>query len=65
MESISLKLEKEFLQNIEKAMKKHNYSTKTEFIREAIRDKIKELGEKETKVVGEIKREARQIPSYI
>jgi len=69
MESISLKLEKEFLQNIEKAMKKHNYSTKTEFIREAIRDKIKELEEKaeekETKFTSEIKKEVKQIPSYI
>jgi metal-responsive CopG/Arc/MetJ family transcriptional regulator len=43
MENISLKLEKEFLKTIEAIMKKHNYMTKTEFIREAIRDKIKEL----------------------
>jgi Arc/MetJ-type ribon-helix-helix transcriptional regulator len=43
MENISLKLEKEFLKEIEKIMAKHRYSTKTEFIREAIRDKMKEL----------------------
>ena len=48
MENISLKLEKEFLKAIENVMKKHNYMTKTEFIREAIREKVKKLGEKET-----------------
>ena len=32
---------------IQKVMKKHNYMTKTEFIREAIRDKIRKLEEKE------------------
>jgi len=68
MKSVSLKLEKEFLQNIEKAMKKHNYSTKTEFIREAIRDKIRDLEtqeEKEVKVAPETRKEVKQIPSYI
>ena len=43
MESISLKLESSFLKYIETIMKKHRYITKTEFIREAIRDKIKNL----------------------
>ena len=43
MEAISLKLEDSFLEDIEDVMKKHRYTTKTEFIREAIRDKIKEL----------------------
>ena len=47
MENISLKLEKEFLKTIEAIMKKHNYMTKTEFIREAIREKVKKLEEKE------------------
>ena len=47
MENISLKIEKNFLQAIEKIMKKHNYMTKTEFIRESIRDKIRRLEEKE------------------
>lgn len=32
---------------INKVMKRHNYMTKTEFIREAIRDKIRRLEEKE------------------
>ena len=43
METISLKLEKTFLRDMEKTMKNHRYSTKTEFIREAIRDKLTNL----------------------
>ena len=51
MESVSLKLEENFLRAIEKIMRKHNYMTKTEFIRESIRDKIRKLEEKE--IVGD------------
>ena len=47
MENISIKLERNFLDAIQKVMKKHNYMTKTEFIRESIRDKIRKLEEKE------------------
>lgn len=47
MEAVSLKLEDSFLEDIEEVMKKHRYTTKTEFIREAIRDKIKELEKEE------------------
>lgn len=47
MENVSLKLERNFLDAIEKVMKKHNYMTKTEFIRESIRDKIRKLEERE------------------
>jgi metal-responsive CopG/Arc/MetJ family transcriptional regulator len=47
MESISLKLEKNFLDAIEKVMVRHHFMTKTEFIRESIRDKIRKLEEKE------------------
>jgi len=43
METISIKLDDSFLTEIEKAMKKYNYATKTEFIREAIRDKMIDL----------------------
>ena len=42
-----MKLEGEFLKDIQSIMKKHRYSTKTEFIREAIRDKIKDLEKEE------------------
>lgn len=47
MEAISLKLEDTMLETIEKAMKKHCYSTKTEFIREAIREKLNTLEKQE------------------
>ncbi|MBI2147202.1 hypothetical protein HYU19_01865 [Candidatus Woesearchaeota archaeon] len=48
METISLKMEDTFLETIERAMKKHNYSTKTEFIREAIREKLNTLEKQES-----------------
>jgi Arc/MetJ-type ribon-helix-helix transcriptional regulator len=47
MESVSLKLEDTFSQDIERTIKKHRYTTKTEFIREAIRDKIRDLEKEE------------------
>jgi metal-responsive CopG/Arc/MetJ family transcriptional regulator len=47
MENISLKMEEGFVKVMNNAMKKHNYMTKTEFIREAIREKIRRLEEKE------------------
>lgn len=47
MENVSLKLEDNFLKAIIVIMKKHNYMTKTEFIREAIREKIRKLEERE------------------
>jgi len=43
MENLSLKLESPILKQIEKRMIEFNYSTKTEFIREAIRDKLQIL----------------------
>ena len=47
METISLKLESEFLKDIKNIIKRYRYTTKTEFIREAIRDKIKDLEKEE------------------
>ena len=47
METVSVKFEDNFLEDIEKTMKKHRYTTKTEFIREAVRDKIKDLEKEE------------------
>ncbi|MFH1073129.1 MAG: ribbon-helix-helix domain-containing protein [Nanoarchaeota archaeon] len=47
MKAISLKLESAFLSDIEQMMKRHRYTTKTEFIREAIRDKMSELEKEE------------------
>ena len=47
MENVSLKLESGFAKQINQAIKRNNYSTKTEFIREAIREKIKRLEKEE------------------
>jgi len=41
--TISIRFEDAFLRDIKAVMKGHRYSTKAEFIREAIRDKIKDL----------------------
>lgn len=40
METISLKLDENIMHSMDVGIKKHNYSTRTEFIREAIRDKL-------------------------
>jgi len=50
MDTISIRFDNGFLHDIEKAMKSHRYVTKAEFIREAIRDKIKDL-EKENALI--------------
>jgi metal-responsive CopG/Arc/MetJ family transcriptional regulator len=42
MESITIKVEDDFAREIDKAMRPY-YSTKTEFIREALRDKVKKI----------------------
>jgi len=49
MENICLRLDKALSNQIEKDMKEFRYSTKTEFIREAIRTKLKELEEERGK----------------
>ncbi|MFH1256902.1 MAG: ribbon-helix-helix domain-containing protein [Candidatus Diapherotrites archaeon] len=46
MENVSLKLEGGIAKQISEVMREFNYSTKTEFIRDAIRSKLKELEEK-------------------
>ncbi len=47
MEAVCVKFEDNFLHDVEDAMKKHRYSTKTEFIREAVRDKLSALEKEE------------------
>lgn len=49
MDAVCIKLDKKVLNKMDRCMKENNYSTKTEFIREAIRDKMTEL-EKETAI---------------
>ena len=43
MEAVCVKMDENLLKNMDKTMKENNYTTRTEFIRESIRDKIKEL----------------------
>tara|TARA_Y100000034_G_C6546749_1_gene236070 strand:- start:174 stop:434 length:261 start_codon:yes stop_codon:yes gene_type:complete len=47
MEPVTIKFEDNFLRDIEKIMIKHRYATKSEFIREAIREKVKDLEKEE------------------
>ena len=43
MEAICVKLDENVMKNMDKNIKEFNYSTRTDFIREAIRDKLREL----------------------
>lgn len=43
METISLKLEDGLLTEVDHKLSKHRYSTRTEFIRDAIREKLSDL----------------------
>ena len=47
METISVRYEKGFIKAMEKVMKACRYATKAEFIREAIRDKMRDLETKD------------------
>jgi metal-responsive CopG/Arc/MetJ family transcriptional regulator len=42
METVCIKVEDELLDRVNQSMKKSGYSTKTEFIREAIREKLED-----------------------
>jgi len=47
METISLKMDRNLLNEIDRTMKKHRYSTRTEFIRDSIRTKLTQLEKQE------------------
>lgn len=49
-EMITLKLDDEFLKEIDTVVKKHSYQNRTEFIREALRDKVEETKIRETMI---------------
>lgn len=49
METISLKMEKNLLNDIDKTLKENRYATRTEFIRDAIRHKLSDA-EKEAAI---------------
>ena len=54
METISLKMDKALLKEIDRELPKNRYSTRTEFIRDAIRSKLSELEKRE--LLKEVKR---------
>ena len=43
METITIKMEDKLLNEIDQKLEFHRYSTRTEFIRDAIREKLSEL----------------------
>lgn len=64
METISLKMEGNLLNEIDKYIKRFRYSTRTEFIREAIRNKLYDIEaeiaiRKLAKLKGSLKGKAR------
>jgi Arc/MetJ-type ribon-helix-helix transcriptional regulator len=47
MDVVTVKMDKGMKKDVEKAMKENHYATKTDFIREAIRDKLKTISREE------------------
>lgn len=47
MEPVTIRFEDNFVKDIEKTMKKYRYATISEFVREAIRERIKDLEKEE------------------
>ena len=47
METISLKMEKNLLDDIDRTLKENRYATRTEFIRDAIRHKLSDMEKQE------------------
>ena len=43
MESVSVKFQEEILKKIDKCIHEHNFNGRTEFIREAVRDKLSDV----------------------
>jgi metal-responsive CopG/Arc/MetJ family transcriptional regulator len=52
--TVSLKMDKSLLKEIDSKLKKHRYSTRTEFIRDAVRDKLTDMEKK--KMIEAVKR---------
>lgn len=56
METVSIKLEEGLLNEIDHKLSKYRYSTRTEFIRDAIREKLSDLEKEELlKTVAKLK----------
>ncbi len=43
MESVSVKFQEKILKKMDKCIHEHNFNSRTEFIREAVRDKLTEV----------------------
>ena len=47
MEAVTVKFQEGVLKKIDKSTVEHNYNSRTEFIREAVRDKLSELSKED------------------
>ncbi len=43
METVTIRFQQDVLKNMEKSIAQHNFNSKTEFIREAVRDKLESI----------------------
>lgn len=43
METVTVKFQEDVLKRIDRSIEKHNFNSRTEFLREAVRDKLAEL----------------------
>ena len=43
METVSIKFQEDVLRKVDKSISSHNFNSRTEFIREAVRDKLEDL----------------------
>lgn len=47
MEAVTIKFQEDVLKKVDETIAEHNFNSRTEFIREAVRDKIAELSKEE------------------
>ena len=47
METVTVKFQENVLEKIDKSITKHNFNSRTEFVREAVRDKLGELSKED------------------
>jgi metal-responsive CopG/Arc/MetJ family transcriptional regulator len=47
MEVVTVKFQEDVLERIDNSISKHNFNSRTEFIREAVRDKLAELSKED------------------
>jgi len=47
METVSVKFNEDVLEKIDKSISEHNFNSRTEFIRDAVRDKLQDLSKED------------------